>query len=72
LYWAQVKKCQIEEFINFIKTDDEFAKKWGELGPIYGKQWRRWKGKLIDKSKELDAHTAWVPEQIDQIANLIN
>jgi thymidylate synthase len=66
------KKMSKEEFINFIKTNDEFAKKWGELGPIYGKQWRRWKGKLIDKSKELDAHTAWVPEQIDQIANLIS
>jgi thymidylate synthase len=61
-----------EEFINKIKTDDEFANKWGDLGPVYGKQWRKWKGKLVDKSEELDAYTAWIPEQIDQIANLIN
>jgi thymidylate synthase len=33
-----------EEFINRIKTDNKFAKQWGELGPIYGKQWRQWQG----------------------------
>ena len=39
------------EFINMIKTDDGFANSWGELGPIYGKQWRDWGGK--DQIKEL-------------------
>jgi len=58
-----------ELFINKIKTDDEFAKKWGELGPIYGKQWRKWSQYEINMPG-FDAH--FNETQIDQIQNLIN
>jgi thymidylate synthase len=46
-----------EEFIHNIKTDEEFAEQWGDLGPIYGAQWRNWRK---------------VGENIDQIKNLID
>ena len=59
-----------EQFIERIKTDDEFAKKWGELGPIYGKQWRNWETyqqSPYDTLRYNKKHPS-----IDQIANLIN
>ena len=53
-----------EEFIDRIKTDDEFSKQWGDLGSIYGKQWRSWgAGHLEDK---------YGFGKIDQIEKLIN
>ncbi len=33
-----------EDFERRIVDDDAFAARWGELGPVYGKQWRRWLG----------------------------
>jgi len=32
------------EFERRVLDDDAFAARWGELGPVYGKQWRRWLG----------------------------
>jgi thymidylate synthase len=40
------------DFILNIKTDDEFAKKWGSLGKIYGHGWRNWNGKSDDELYE--------------------
>jgi len=68
-------KLTQEEFINKIKTDDEFANKWGELGPIYGKQWRSWETKYIKPKSQyaIKPSNGWPDSiNIDQIANLIN
>jgi len=65
-----------EAFIEKVKTDDEFAKKWGDLGPIYGKQWRGWTKdikKVVDENITEEGQTNYdVSSYIDQIANLIN
>jgi thymidylate synthase len=62
--FGEVPRMTKEGFIKAIGLDDEFANKWGELGPVYGKQWRQWSaGSLEDKHGF---------GKIDQIQNLIN
>lgn len=53
------------EFIEKIKNDADFAKKWGDLGPVYGKQWRRWQ---MADGTEFD-QIAWVINEIKNNPN---
>ena len=86
IYKIKTKSKRIltkEEFIEKIKNDEKFAKKWGELPKIYGELWRRWPtryGKTIDQLKwaineikeDPNAHnalvTSWNPEYLYTMA----
>lgn len=56
--YSEEWKAAMKEFVATMKGDEAFAKLWGELGPIYGKQWRRW--------------LAASGEEIDQIAGVLD
>jgi thymidylate synthase len=77
-----VNKFTKEEFINEIKTNPMVAKELGELGPIYGNQWRKWSGASHiphpnkDETTEQQwyrmGHNSIANKEVDQIQNLIN
>jgi thymidylate synthase len=62
------RKYTKEEFVDYIKNGKDIEYRiWADLGPIYGKQWRRWETDDLDAPR----YEHW-KKDIDQIQNLIN
>ena len=68
-------KDGIKDFIEKIKTDEIFAKEYGNLGPIYGYQWRNWPtpdGKHIDQLKNVIEQIKNTPDSRRMIVSAWN
>ncbi len=69
---------KMKEFVSLVREDETFANKWGELGPVYGKQWRDFNGFdqlrwVIDEIKRNPQSrrlivSAWNAAQIEEMA----
>jgi len=71
-------KSKMKEFVQWVKEDEAFAAHWGELGPVYGRQWRNFNG--VDQIANLIADirakphsrrlivSAWNPQDIPVMA----
>lgn len=70
----QPHKLSKKEFVNMIKVSESFANKWGDLGRIYGSQWRNWGSARVAMEIGNDSiPTKWVNTGgVDQIAELIH
>ena len=66
---------ELKDFCNRILEDDEFAEKYGDLGNVYGKQWRRWtdsEGNEIDQLKDVIEQIKNNPDSRRLIVNAWN